>query len=448
MQDIVATGAVECYPQETAPFGPLPQKTLCTPSDKRADGTNVPPSPSLPLVSRMRRLIPSFSTTRNLSITMHGSEVKIAPMQAARPITAAVGGNALGAGSKIRRLGKAFGIHVLPWVTLVVVFVPGSLVFASRPIGITKVLLHWALLFLTWGLFVPIIRVCLRKWPLHWPPGRRVAAVHLAIPLAIVLVHGLILTVSDAAGMFIYGPAAAPLSRRALAVLLYAGPMDLIIYSTVVACITALDAWARYHQHEQSIVQAQLDALRAQLEPHFLFNALNALSELVYRDPAAADQVISRLARLLRRLVDDTAHTQSLERELALLREYLSIQDLMLGDRLRVLFSVPDEMLEAQVPTLLLQPLFENAIRHGIAQLRQGGSISLKVSRDAGDVILRLSNEGPPRPEKISVQGVGLGNIRARLHTLYGSRHSITVDFPASGGGTVMIRLPFVATPA
>jgi len=96
-------------------------------------------------------------------------------------------------------------------------------------------------------------------------------------------------TVSDAAGMFIYGPAAAPLARRALAVLLYAGPMDLIIYSTVVACIAALDAWARYHQREQSIVQAQLDALRAQLEPHFLFNALNALSELVYRDPAAAD---------------------------------------------------------------------------------------------------------------------------------------------------------------
>jgi two-component system LytT family sensor kinase len=372
----------------------------------------------------------------------------MAPMQAARPITAAAGGNALGAGSKMRRLGKALGIHVLPWVTLVAVFVPGSLVFNSRPIGTTMVLLHWALLFLMWGLFVPIIRVGLRKWPLHWPPERSVAAAHLTILLAIVLVHGLILTASDAAGMFLYGSAAASLSRRALAVLLYAGPNDLILYSTVVACITALDAWARYHQREQSIVQARLDALRAQLEPHFLFNALNALSELVYRNPAAADQVISRLARLLRRLVDGTAHTQSLERELALLQEYLSIQDLMLGERLRVLFSIPDEMLEAQVPTLLLQPLFENAIRHGIAQLRQGGSISLKVSRDASEVILRLSNDGPPHREKISAQGVGLGNIRARLHALYGSRHRITTDFPASGGGTVIIRLPFVATPA
>lgn len=348
----------------------------------------------------------------------------------------------------MRRLGKALSIHVLPWVTLVVVFIPGSLVFASRPIGITKVLLHWALLFLVWGLFVPLIRVCLRRWPLRWPPERRVVAAHVTMLLAIVSLHGLILTASDAAGMFIYGSAAASLSRRALAVLLSAGPIDLIIYSTVVACITALDAWARYHQHEQSIVQARLDALRAQLEPHFLFNALNALSELVYRDPAAADQVILRLARLLRRLVDDTAHTQSLQRELALLHEYLSIQDLMLGDRLRVLFSVPDEMLEAQVPTLLLQPLFENAIRHGVAQLRQGGSISLTVSRDASGVILRLSNDGPPRLETLSVQGVGLGNIRARLHALYGSRHGITADFPASGGGTVMIRLPFVATPA
>jgi two-component system, LytTR family, sensor kinase len=347
----------------------------------------------------------------------------------------------------MRHLGKAFGIHVVPWVTLVVLFVPGSLVFASRPIGITKVLLHWALLFLTWGLFVPIIRVCLRKWPLHWPPERRVAAAHLTIPLVIVLVHGLIITVSDAAGMFIYGSAAASLSRRALAVLLHAGPIDLIIYSTVVACITALEAWARYHQREQNVVQSQLDALRAQLEPHFLFNALNALSELVYRNPAAADQVISRLARLLRRLVDDTAHTQSLKRELALLREYLSIQELMLGDRLRVLFSVPDEMLEAQVPTLLLQPLFENAVRHGIAQLRQGGSISLEASRDASEVVLSLSNDGPPRLEKTAAQGVGLGNIRARLHALYGSRHRITTDFPASGGGTVMIRLPFVAAP-
>jgi two-component system LytT family sensor kinase len=372
----------------------------------------------------------------------------MAPMQAARPITTAAGGNARGAGSKMRRLGKAFGIHVLPWVTLVVVFVPGSLVFASRSIGTTKLLLHDALLFLMWGLFVPVIRVCLRKWPLHWPPGRRVAAAHLTILLAIVLVHGLVLTVSDAAGMFVYGSAAASLSRRALAVLLSAGPIDLIVYSTVVACIAALDAWARYHQREQSIVQAQLDTLRAQLEPHFLFNAFNALSELVYRDPAAADQVISRLARLLRRLIDDTAHTQSLERELALLREYLSIQDLMLGERLRVLFSVPEEMLEARVPTLLLQPLFENAIRHGIAQLRQGGSISLEVSRDASEVILRLSNDGPPRLEKIPAQGVGLGNIRARLHALYGSRHRITTDFPASGGGMVIIRLPFVSAPA
>lgn len=375
-------------------------------------------------------------------------QMKMAPTQAARQNTAGAGGNVLGAGSTIRHVGKAFAIHVLPWVTLVVVYVPGSLVFNSRTIGTTKVVLHYALLFLIWGLFVPIIRICLQKWPLHWPPGRGVAAAHLTLLLGIVLVHGLILTASDVAGMFVYGSVTASLSRRALAVLLSAGPIDLIIYSTVVAVITALDAWARYHQREQNIVQARLDALRAQLEPHFLFNALNALSELVYRDPAAADQVISRLARLLRRLVDDTTHTQSLERELALLREYLSIQDLMLGDRLRVLLNVPDEMLQAQVPTLLLQPLFENAIRHGIAQLRQGGSISLNVWRDASEVILRLNNEGPARLEKITAQGVGLGNIRARLHTLYGSRHRITADFPASGGGMVTIRLPFAAPPA
>jgi two-component system LytT family sensor kinase len=379
---------------------------------------------------------------------MHRIVIKPAHMQAqaAGPLKAATGGDVLAGRSKMSRLWKALGIRVLPWLALVVVFIPGDLVFDSqsaRPIGTAKLLLHAALLFLPWGFFVPIIRACLRRWPLRWPPERRSATAHFIILLAIAACHGLMLTVSDPVGMFEY----AGFSRRALAVLLFAGPIDLILYSTVVACITALDAWARYHQREQSIVQARLDALRAQLEPHFLFNALNALSELVYRDPAAADQVIRRLATLLRRVVDDTAHTQSLGRELALLREYLSIQKLLLGERLRVVLSVPDDMLEAEVPTLLLQPLFENAIRHGIAQLRRGGCISLMVSREEDEVVLRLSNDGPQRADTPSAQGIGLGNIRAKLHAMYGSRHRVTTDFPVSGGGTVSIRLPYVSAP-
>lgn len=356
----------------------------------------------------------------------------------------------LAAGSKKRRPWKALGIHVLPWLALVVVFVPGALVMnsqSSNPIGTTKLLLHVALVFLFWGGVVPIIRACLRRWPLGWPPERRSAAAHFTILLAIVAGHGLILTVSDAAGIFLFAPAAAGFSRRALAVLISAAPIDLILYSTVVACISALHAWGRYHQREKSIVQARLDALRAQLEPHFLFNALNALSELVYRDPAAADQVITRLATLLRRLVDDTAHTQSLGRELAILREYLSIQKLLLGKRLRVNWDVPEDMLEAEVPTLLLQPLFENAIRHGIAQLRRGGCISLVVSREEDEVVLSVSNDGPQRADTSSVQGIGLGNIRAKLRAMYGSRHRVTTDFPATGGGTVSIRLPFESAP-
>lgn len=130
----------------------------------------------------------------------------------------------LAAGSKRGRLWKALGIHVLPWLALVVVLVPGELVLdsqSSQPVGAAKLVLQVSLLFLLWGFFVPIICACLRLWPLRWPLERRSAAAHFTVLLAIVAGHGLIFTVSDAAGMFVLESAATGFSRRALAALLY-----------------------------------------------------------------------------------------------------------------------------------------------------------------------------------------------------------------------------------
>jgi hypothetical protein len=334
---------------------------------------------------------------------------------------------------------RRVGVIVLPWLVLTIVYVPGALVFDStspQPVGWHYVVLNYLTCFMIWALCTPLIGLAWRRHPLSWPPQTGAALVHVGCALAMVSIHALLMTGFDQAWL----PAAA--SHGLLRLFLIRMPFGVVLYTGTAACFAAADALRRYHQRERSLAQAQLETLKAQIEPHFLFNTLNAVSELVYRDPAAADRVITRLSALLRQLVERRAHEQSLREELAMLREYVSIQQTLLGARLGLHWQVPDELLEMQVPTLLLQPIYENAIRHGVAQLRQGGDVTLSVAARRGRLVVSVQNDGPALSGKVLVDGLGLGNTRARLQALYGSAQGLTLDCPETGGARVTIELP------
>jgi LytS/YehU family sensor histidine kinase len=182
-----------------------------------------------------------------------------------------------------------------------------------------------------------------------------------------------------------------------------------------------------------------------QLQPHFLFNTLNAVAELVHTEPDAADLMITRLGRLLRLSLDNAGHqVVPLRQEIDFLKVYLDIEQVRFQDRLEIVWEVAPETLDAAVPTLLWQPVLENAIRHGVTPLPGRGRILIASRREGDDLVLEIRDNGtglpngaPPR------EGVGLRNIRERVSQLYGSRARFSLA-PAPGGGTVAtLRLPF-----
>jgi signal transduction histidine kinase len=196
---------------------------------------------------------------------------------------------------------------------------------------------------------------------------------------------------------------------------------------------------------EARLARTHLQVLKMQLQPHFLFNTLNAVAELVHTEPDAADQMITRLGRLLRLSLDNAGHqVVPLKQEIDFLRVYLEIEQVRFQDRLQVVWDVAAETLEAAVPTLLWQPVLENAIRHGVTPLPSGGRIVIAARREGEDLVLEIRDNGMGLPEgSVPREGVGLRNIRERVDQLYGSRARFTLG-PALGGGTIAtLRLPF-----
>jgi two-component system LytT family sensor kinase len=201
--------------------------------------------------------------------------------------------------------------------------------------------------------------------------------------------------------------------------------------------------------------EARLRALRYQLNPHFLFNSMNAVSTLVAEGKApAATRMLAQIAEFLRTTLDAEAVVQvPLSQEMALTQRYLAIEQTRLGGRLRVHFANAPETLDALVPSLLLQPLVENAVRHGIARLVEGGTILVQSELVQSDLVdsrvhITVSNSGPDgngshRLTASQARGIGLSNTAERLKTLYGTAHKFAIEWPASGGCRVVVELPF-----
>jgi LytS/YehU family sensor histidine kinase len=197
---------------------------------------------------------------------------------------------------------------------------------------------------------------------------------------------------------------------------------------------------------QSQLAMAQLEALKMQLHPHFLFNTLHAISALVGKNPEAADRMIARLSDLLRMSLESAgAQEVLLEQELEFLQGYLDIQKVRFGDRLNVAMDVDPGALHAFVPSMILQPLVENAIKHGIAPRASGGSISISAGRRDGLLKIQIKDDGPGLPSAAgSVNfGVGLSNTSARLEQLYGGAHRFELSNGAEGGLLVELDLPF-----
>jgi len=229
-----------------------------------------------------------------------------------------------------------------------------------------------------------------------------------------------------------------------------------VTYWVVLVVLRGLESTRRLREErirraelETQLAQSQLQALRTQIQPHFLFNTLNAISALALADPMQARKMIARLSDLLRLTLEEH-HVQllPLARELEFVRLYLEIQRVRFRDRLDIQFEVADETLLAQVPSMILQPLVENALHHGLLAKVSRGSLRILARREGGELRLAVEDDGLGLPSSGIVEGVGLGNTRARLEKLFGGAASLRMQALEGGGTRADLRLPFQAAAA
>jgi len=193
---------------------------------------------------------------------------------------------------------------------------------------------------------------------------------------------------------------------------------------------------------EKELIQAQLKLLQAQIEPHFLFNTLANVHSLIPTKPELAATMLENLNRYLRAALDHSrSESSSLSRELELLKAYLEIQKVRMGDRLSYHFDVPDRVAALPFPPMLLQPLVENAVKHGLEPTVAGGNIDLRARLHKNKVEMTLIDNGNGLGDNF-VSGVGLSNVRERLHSMFGEQASFNIATSDSGGVTVCLSIP------
>ncbi len=195
-------------------------------------------------------------------------------------------------------------------------------------------------------------------------------------------------------------------------------------------------------QLEAKLFQAQNQALRMQLQPHFLFNTLHSIATLMHSDVEAADRMVARLGDLLRKSLERNGDQETtLDQELEFLGAYLEIEQVRFRDRLRVSVEVPEEVGAALLPTFILQPLVENALKHGFAKRSEGGLVAVRARREAEELHLEVQDDGDGPPARHR-DGIGLASVRDRLRLLYGDRASFTFQGLPGRGALATLRLP------
>jgi signal transduction histidine kinase len=321
---------------------------------------------------------------------------------------------------------------------------------SGQPADLRRAFLYQLTDAWTWALLALVAIALARRFPFGPHRWALALAVHVPAALTLGVLQVLFSTpIIRALGLIrLTGISSEALLTRILVGKLHG---NLSMYALVVGVVHAF-AWYRRSRDrelassrlEASLQQARLQALRAQLQPHFLFNTLHAISSLMHSDVERADRMLARLSDLLR-LSMERADRQEvpLREELEFLEGYLDIQQTRFGDRLRAHVMVAPETLDAMVPVLVLQPLVENAIRHGISDRVAGGRVEVVARRDRDRLRLDVSDDGVGPPPNGVREGTGLTNTRARLAQLYGAAQGLELAGVSGGGTRVRVSLPF-----
>lgn len=333
------------------------------------------------------------------------------------------------------------------WLIAALAWTPAVQLSSARPglslgaglLAFLQTFVHFA----PWALATPLFLGLSRRFPVGI--GRRVPAalVFAALGLAIIPLFtaiGVLLTRSLAvAGGSI--PSGALFDGYGAAVLitgLFAAPT----YAAMVGIGQTVAYLERDRARERLLSRARDMALRAQIAPHFLFNALNAISALGYRDPALADAALVRLSALLRSTLERPAWI-SLRDEIALVADYVELHRLLLGDRLDFALAIAPDVWNARVPSMLLQPLIENALVHGLSRLPKGGAIRLEAGLSGNRLRIEVTNDAPAESGR-SGTGTGLENVRRRLAAAYGDRADLVFARTDSNAHVILL-LPLEA---
>jgi two-component system LytT family sensor kinase len=349
------------------------------------------------------------------------------------------------------------------WIWIAAMWVAGALFEAGQSVLFMRAIgrQHAWLIFgtelaswLPWALATPLVIALARRYEIIRSTTIQTAAVHLAAFAAISLVAEAWFAVLQV----LFNPWDYPQQPTFMdswrTSLLFQVLTYLIVYALILTVTYVMDARERMARQmtetarlSEELSKSQLAALRRQIEPHFMFNTLHSITGLVrdYRNDAAVSMIVG-LSEFLRRTLEDSHRSQvTLEEEVEYLQRYLDIQKVRFGERLQISMDIPAGMLRAQVPNLLLQPLVENAIKHGIAKRAAGGSVNIAAACQNGSLRLRVYNDGPDSPTDwpATRTGVGISNLRTRLQILHGEESELQLTHADTGAVEVVVTLPF-----
>ena len=333
--------------------------------------------------------------------------------------------------------------------TLLALLWAGSIAISRASVGAPTHFVHTLRLCLLdywiWAALTPIIFFLAKRFPFKRESWPRATAIHFVFYLILTMAH-------EVLGQWVGLPADVPDSFHGSVLWLrFISSLynDLWMYWPAVVVWSLLDYYRRYREGDmratrlkEQLTRAELQALRNQLHPHFLFNSLNSVASLMHEDVDAADDMLGDLSHLLRvYLTENDAQEIALRQEIGLLETYIRIQKRRFEDRLTSFVDVPEELLDAAVPALLLQPLVENSIIHGIAPRSLPGQIRVTARRKDGTLNLEVADDGLGLPEHYT-ERIGLSNSRARLRQLFADSYSFEMMSGRQGGVVVTIGIP------
>jgi signal transduction histidine kinase len=348
---------------------------------------------------------------------------------------------------------RTAALVVAGWTAFALFFASQSMladVYAGRPVAAARSLTAWLTCAYVWAALTPLVVGLARRFPLSGAGWPRSVAVHAAAGLGVTFVQ---LVAYEAIRQLTWGSTPAgvtPLGAfwRLVVVEAHSG---FAIYWSIAGIAHAIETSRAKRRRELEasrletlLATVRLDALRMQLHPHFLFNTLNTISVLMRRDVDAANRMLVRLSGLLRvALANSDSHEVALRDELEFLRNYLEIERTRFHDRLSVRIEADPATLDARVPNLILQPLVENAIKHGVAPRSTAGVVEVSAARRDGSVELTVRDNGPGLPPGGGRAGIGIANTRARLEGLYGPASHLELADAPGGGAVVTVSIPF-----